>query len=80
LCTSILLATTSTECTELDWVLTKELWVNSIMYSILQLFITHSFHQPYHVDINATQKSELSDDILMQRIAEASGSANKVKP
>lgn len=54
----------------------------SELYHVLYplLFITHSFHQPYHVDINATQKSELSDDILMQRIAETSGRANKVKP
>lgn len=34
---------------------------------------------PYHVDMNVTNKSELSDDIVMQKISDASGSASKVK-
>jgi len=34
---------------------------------------------PYHVDITVSQKSELSDEVIVQKIAEASGTAKKVK-
>jgi len=34
---------------------------------------------PYHVDINATQLGELTDDLVMQKIQDASGTAIKVR-
>jgi len=34
---------------------------------------------PYHVDITVSNVSELSDEIIVQKIAEASGTFNKVK-
>jgi len=39
----------------------------------------NSLFAPYHVDVEATVKSELSDAILMKKIQEASGTAQKVK-
>jgi len=38
-----------------------------------------SLFTPYHVDISCTHVNELSDEILMQKIQDASGSGSKVK-
>lgn len=41
--------------------------------SVTELF------SPYHTDIIAAHKDELSDDIIMQKISDASGTASKVR-
>jgi len=60
-------------------------WVGDNIPRMLRARLgTHSgavkeFFHPYHVDINATQKSEVSEDIVMDKVKRAAGTAVHVR-